>query len=189
MRRLLCQFRVRKKSKYPQPVIHAHNHHALVRQHFAVLPRLRSRPRLETAAINPHHHRQLRVRLRRRRPHIQIKAIFARPCIAIPHIFERIPLHAAVAKLRRLPHALPIRRRLRLLPSHRAHRRRRIRTPRKSAPVHPRSSSPGPCPYRFSPSGCQREPQKKTPCTPCTAPPKQNIQKNASVTSAPSPVS
>jgi len=51
--------------------------------------------------------------------------------------------------------------------------------PGNPAPAHPCSSSPALCLCRFSPSNCQREPQKKTPCTQCTAQPKQNFQKVA----------
>ncbi len=43
----------------------------------AILPRLGSGAGLKSAAINPHHHRQLRIALNFGSPHIQVQTIFA----------------------------------------------------------------------------------------------------------------
>src|SRR3984893_10736508 len=107
---------MRKKSKNSQPVIDAHDHHALVRQMLAILPWFRSRSRLKTPAINPHHHRPLRLCRNPRGPHVQIQAILARPNIAKLHVLINSRLHAPRAKFSSLPQALPRSYRLRRFP-------------------------------------------------------------------------
>src|SRR5208282_6875538 len=108
---------MREKPEDAQPVVHAHNHDSLFREHFTILTRLGRRACSEASAINPDHYREMSARGRRGSPYIQIQTILARPAIAKRHIAKNIALHAARAELRSLFHALPVRGGLRRSPS------------------------------------------------------------------------
>ena len=131
--RLFRQFRVHKKPENAQPVIHAHDNHALLRQMCPILPRLRSRARGESSPINPNHHRQLRPRSFRRSPHIQRQAVFTAARVVKLHVTVNFSLHAVRAELRNSPHPTPFRRGHRRLPAQLSHRRRSVGDAQKRA--------------------------------------------------------
>ena len=81
--------------------------------------------------MNPYHHRQLRIRIRRS-PHIQRKTVFTRPRIAKHHVIKNARLHTPVTKLLRLAYAIPFRGRRRRLPAQLPHGGRRIRNSQES---------------------------------------------------------
>src|SRR5208282_6204483 len=108
---LLRQFRMYKKTKNSQPVVHAHNNDTMLCEMRAILPRLGSRARNESSAINPYHHRKLRAASFRRSPHVQKQAVFAGAGVAKNHVAKNVSLHAVRTELRGVAHARPFRRR------------------------------------------------------------------------------
>ena len=107
MARLLGQLGMREEAEHTQAVVHADHHHAFLRQVLAILPRFGSSARREAAAIDPHHHRQARLRGCGRRPHVEIEAVFAGTLVAEDHVVINISLHAARAELDRFADPFP----------------------------------------------------------------------------------
>src|SRR5690242_11766135 len=112
-----------KKSERPYAVAQVDHHHAItMRQLVAPVEWCRSGTGSEAASVNPNHHRSFGIRGLRRRPKVQIEAVFA--YWLRRHSRQRRPvLHTLWLILARLEHAAPVRHGLRCLPSQRTHRR------------------------------------------------------------------
>ena len=117
------QFGMREEAIKPHAVIDRDHHDPFRRKLRSVIDRHRIRSARETAAVYPHHHRQLRIGLPRRGPHVEVEAVFAD---LIGHdVFVRPRAEAvgcdALLTARRqligLAHAAPCRRRPRRLPA------------------------------------------------------------------------
>src|ERR1043166_3799535 len=126
LRRLLRQFRMGKKAKDVEPVVHRDGYDAFARHVRAVITGLRAIPILKATAENIHKNGQpLPVRFGRG-PDIEIQAVLAHAIAAKPIVGGwRGSLHAARAELTRAAHARPVLHRLWCPPAQIAYGRQR----------------------------------------------------------------
>src|SRR6185437_2852407 len=123
VRRFRAQRRMRHEAENADAVIDGDDDNALPRQRIAVIDRDRTRAELERAAIEPHHHRQLRAA---RRGGIDVERQTILTDLGAAQLDVR-HLHRIVAELDAGARRGPGRGLLRRLPAQRANRRRRVR--------------------------------------------------------------
>ena len=111
---------MREESENIQAIVDGDQNHALRRQPLAIDKFRAAVADLKGATVNPDHHRQLRACGFRRRPHIQVQAVFARG--RMPPVESALRdlaaiLHAHRRKLVGFAHALPGNDRFRFTPA------------------------------------------------------------------------
>ena len=126
-----AEFRRMQEAECAEAVVHRHHHHvAGPRQMFAVDARLGAGADGVPAAVNPHQHRP-RAGIRRRRPDVQIEAVFADfmggDANELADVAGDGGLHRARPELQSVAHARPRRRRRRRPPAQVANWRLRKR--------------------------------------------------------------
>ena len=113
------QCRVREKAEDSDPVVGPDHDDAVRGELGAVIERIGVRAADEAAAVEEHHDGPVRARCMTRCPDTQSQTVFAGLLSGGDDVR---PLHAVIAKVSRIPHALPWRGRLRCTPAQRTDR-------------------------------------------------------------------
>src|SRR5215207_2985306 len=110
---------MRQKTEYPEPVVDGERDDAAAGESGAVVARLGSVARGESAAVEIHEHGQPLGRPGRRRPHVQVQTVLADARGSEHYVRLNAALYALVAEVRRSTRLNPLRDGLRRLPAER----------------------------------------------------------------------